>query len=39
MFKTFGKTLLAVTLAGAVAGMAQADNKVLDLAPDLRTPI
>ncbi|MEG7362407.1 MULTISPECIES: polyamine ABC transporter substrate-binding protein [Pseudomonas] len=29
MFKTFGKTLLAVTLAGAVAGMAQADDKVL----------
>ena len=29
MFKTFGKSLLAVTLAGAVAGMAQADDKVL----------
>ncbi|MBO3276198.1 polyamine ABC transporter substrate-binding protein [Pseudomonas schmalbachii] len=29
MLKTFGKTLLAVTLAGAVAGMAQADDKVL----------
>ncbi|WP_342245085.1 polyamine ABC transporter substrate-binding protein [Pseudomonas sp. OTU5201] len=29
MIKTFGKTLLAITLAGAVAGMAQADDKVL----------
>ena len=29
MFKTFGKTLLAVTLAGAVAGVAQAEEKVL----------
>ena len=29
MFKTFGKTLLAVTLAGAVAGVAQAEDKVL----------
>ena len=29
MIKTFGKTLLAMTLAGAVAGMAQADGKVL----------
>ncbi|WP_271410109.1 polyamine ABC transporter substrate-binding protein [Pseudomonas sp. Q1-7] len=29
MIKTFGKTLLAMTLAGAVAGMAQADDKVL----------
>lgn len=29
MIKTFGKTLLALTLAGAVAGMAQADDKVL----------
>ncbi|MQK16839.1 spermidine/putrescine ABC transporter substrate-binding protein PotF, partial [Escherichia coli] len=26
---TFGKTLLAMTLAGAVAGMAQANDKVL----------
>ncbi|YCH21593.1 polyamine ABC transporter substrate-binding protein [Pseudomonas sp. D1-3] len=31
MIKTFGKTLLAVTLAGAVAGMAQADGKVLNV--------
>ncbi len=31
MIKTFGKTLLAVTLAGAVAGMAQADGKVLNI--------
>ncbi|WP_371231643.1 polyamine ABC transporter substrate-binding protein [Pseudomonas sp. QE6] len=29
MFNTLGKSLLAVTLAGAVAGMAQADDKVL----------
>ncbi|MDH4607873.1 polyamine ABC transporter substrate-binding protein [Pseudomonas sp. BN102] len=29
MIKTFGKTLLAMTLASAVAGMAQADDKVL----------
>lgn len=29
MFKTFGKTLLAMTLAGAVAGVAQAEDKVL----------
>ena len=30
MMKRFGKTLLALTLAGSVAGMAQAaDNKVL----------
>ena len=29
MIKTFGKTLLAVTLAGTVAGMAQAEDKVL----------
>ncbi|WP_454254155.1 polyamine ABC transporter substrate-binding protein [Pseudomonas sp. Marseille-Q8238] len=29
MIKTFGKTLLAMTMVGAVAGMAQADNKVL----------
>ncbi|CDF86902.1 polyamine ABC transporter substrate-binding protein [Pseudomonas sp. QL9] len=29
MSNIFGKTLLAVTLAGAVAGMAQADEKVL----------
>ncbi|MFO6373248.1 hypothetical protein ACLBYN_12270, partial [Pseudomonas aeruginosa] len=29
MMKRFGKTLLALTLAGSVAGMAQAaDNKV-----------
>ncbi|MBD9483437.1 extracellular solute-binding protein [Pseudomonas sp. PDM14] len=29
MIKTFGKTLLALTLAGAVTGLAQADDKVL----------
>ncbi|MGL4315895.1 MAG: polyamine ABC transporter substrate-binding protein [Pseudomonas sp.] len=29
MIKTLGKTLLAMTLAGAVAGVAQADDKVL----------
>lgn len=29
MIKTFGKTLLAVTLAGTVAGMAQAEDNVL----------
>ena len=29
MIKTFGKTLLALAMAGAVAGVAQADNKVL----------
>ncbi len=29
MIKTFGKALLAVTLAGTVAGMAQAEDKVL----------